>query len=356
MVREGALIVHGVDGPFAVEELGTTLVHEHLLIDLRHAGYAAPVMSSIEMESGGPNTVAVVRSHPFGLADNLVLDDVNLAVEELAPFAHSGGRTVVELTPIDIGRSPAGLRLIAARTGIQIIMGTGHYRSPSHPPSLTRTTTLGLADEMIGDLMRGVDGSRAGVIGEIGTSDPIHVDEARVIEAAAIAQRDTGRAMFVHVHPWTKTGHRLLDRCERAGADLTRVVLCHMDASLPDTEYHRSLAERGAWVSYDLFGDDRDDYDGRRFPPDSERVRGVIRAFEEGWAGRLLLSHDIALKSRLWRYGGCGYDYIATRIIPRLRSEGLGSDEIDLLSVRNPALVLAHPRDGGSSGGCATGW
>jgi phosphotriesterase-related protein len=174
-----------------------------------------------------------------------------------------------------------------------------------------------------------------------------------VIEAASIAQRETGRTLFVHVHPWTKSAHALLDRCERAGADLTRVVLCHLDASLPDTDYHRSLAGRGAWVSYDLFGDDRDDYVGRRFPPDSERVRGVARAFEEGWADHLLVSHDIALKTRLWRYGGCGYDYLATRIAPRLKSEGLSEQDVDLLFARNPARAISHPLDGERAHGIA---
>jgi phosphotriesterase-related protein len=224
-------------------------------------------------------------------------------------------------------------------------MGTGHYRSFAHPVELATTSTSALVDEMIRDLTIGVDGVRAGVIGEIGTFDPIHPDEARVLEAASIVQRETGRALFVHVHPWTRSAHDILDRCEAAGADLTRVVLCHLDAALPDTAYHRSLADRGAWVAFDLFGDDRDDYEGRRFPTDAARVAGVVTAIEEGWADRLLLSHDIALKTRLWRYGGCGFDHLVTRVLPRLRTAGLEQADIDELFVRNPAVALSHPID-----------
>ncbi len=52
---------------------------------------------------------------------------------------------------------------------------------------------------MIRDLEQGFEGTdiRAGIIGEIGVSDPWHPDERRAMTAAALAQQQTGAAITV---------------------------------------------------------------------------------------------------------------------------------------------------------------
>lgn len=96
-----------------------------------------------------------------------------------------------------------------------------------------------------------------------------------MLEAAANVQRETGAPLLIHLDPWGRAGHDALDIAEAAGADLERVALCHLDPTLPDTTYHRSLAERGATVCYDIWGDE-DEYGGKGMPTDgsaSERSR-----------------------------------------------------------------------------------
>ena len=131
----------------------------------------------------------------------------------------------MDLTLDDIGRDPARLRELSRRTGVNIVMGCGHYIARAHPPGLADRSVSALADEMLRDLCDGRDGVRAGVIGEIGTSDPIDPVERRVLLAACQAQRETGRALFVHLDPWGHTGHEVLDLCEAAGVPLDRVAL-----------------------------------------------------------------------------------------------------------------------------------
>jgi phosphotriesterase-related protein len=224
-------------------------------------------------------------------------------------------------------------------------MGSGHYRAPSHPPWLAGAAPEDVASEIVADLITGVNGVRAGVIGEIGTSAPVSDAEAIVLAGAARAQSTTGRALFIHVDPWAGSPGELLAICEGGYADPARTVLCHMDARLPPAKPHRELAKRGVWVSYDLFGDDRDWYGGRRFSSDDARVDAVIRAFDEGWAGQLVLAHDVALKTRLKRYGGSGYDHLAVRIVPRLKARHLTDADIYGLFVENPRRLLAHAPD-----------
>ncbi|MEI8335132.1 MAG: phosphotriesterase-related protein, partial [Chloroflexota bacterium] len=180
---------------------------------------------------------------------------------------------------------------------------------------------------------------RAGVIGEIGTSDPIDPREARVLRAACAAQRETGTTLYVHLDPWGRAGHAVLDACEAAGVDLDRVVLAHLDASLPDHAYHRSLAARGAWIGYDIWGDE-DAYGGRGMPTDDLRIAGVLVAHLDGWEDRLLVSQDVCLKSQLRAFGGPGYDHLLVDVRPRLEAAGLDPLEVDALLVDNPRRAL----------------
>jgi phosphotriesterase-related protein len=185
----------------------------------------------------------------------------------------------------------------------------------------------------------GAEHVRAGIIGEIGTSDPIDPREEKVLRAACAAQRSTGRTMVVHLDPWGRAGHAVLDACEAAGVDLDRVVLAHLDPSLPDHAYHRALAARGAWISYDIWGDE-DAYGDRGMPTDDLRIAAVLVAHLDGWEDRLLVSQDVCLKSQLRAFGGGGYDHLLVGIAPRLEAAGLDPLEVEALLVDNPRRAL----------------
>jgi len=349
--------VETVLGPVSADDLGPTLVHEHLLIDLwpwfdaPEPGASARERAIADLKvADDPLVMEVVRANPFAVRDNLVLNDTTLAVAELSRFAAAGGRTVVDLTLDEIGRDPATLREIALLTGLNVVMGCGHYVARAHPPGLVDLPEEAIRDEIVRDLTEGVairdatgaptgERVRAGIIGEIGTSDPIDPREARVLRAACAAQRGTGRALVVHLDPWGRAGHAVLDACEAAGVDLDRVILAHLDASLPDHAYHRSLAARGAWISYDIWGDEYA-YGGRGMPTDDLRIAGVLVSHFEGWEDRLLVSQDVCLKSQLRAYGGPGYDHLLVDVALRLKAAGLDPLEVDALLVDNPRRAL----------------
>jgi len=345
-------------GPVAADDLGPTLIHEHLRIDL-WPWFDAPAADATAAERAiadlrvtpDQTVMASVRANPFAVRDNLVVGDTALTVVELARFAAAGGRTVVDLTLDEIGRDPGALRDIALRTGLNVVMGCGHYVGRAHPATVAAASEEALRDKMIRDLLEGAavrdaapgpstaERVRAGVIGEIGTSDPIEPEEARVLRAACAAQRETGRSLVVHLDPWGRAGHAVLDACEAAGVDLDRVVLAHLDPSLPDHAYHRSLAARGAWVSYDIWGDE-DAYGGRGMPTDDLRIAAVLLAHMDGWEDRLLVSQDVCLKSQLRTFGGPGYAHLLESIAPRLGAAGMDPLEVQALLVDNPRRAL----------------
>ena len=334
-------VVQTVLGPVPSAELGPTSPHEHLLVDITcwHDAPADADGERLAAERVRPGIIAKVRENPFAVRDNLVLDDEDAAAAELAIFRLAGGRTVVDLTLDEIGRDPAGLARLARRSALNVVMGCGHYIARAQPPEVRAAGVEELVDEILADLADGLDGVRAGVIGEIGTSDPIEPSEARVLEAACRAQRQTGCALYVHLDPWGRAGYEALDLCERYGADLERVALCHLDPTLDDPAYVRGLAARGAWVAIDIWGDE-DAYGGRGMPTDAQRVDAVLRAHDEGWAGRLLLAQDVCLKTQLRAHGGRGYDHILTSVVPMLRDAGLSPEDALALVVDNPARLL----------------
>ena len=358
--------VQTVLGPVAAAELGVTSAHEHLCIDLwcwfdppADGDERAARLAGSPVDPADAEVMAAVRANPFAVRGNLRLDGDEVA-SEVARFAAAGGRTIVDLTTDEIGRNPAALVRLSRRTGVNVVMGCGHYIGRSHPPGLAERGVEALAAGMIRDLTEGVaaaagaDGGRgtgpgheppvrvrAGVIGEIGTSDPIEPAERAVLEAACRAQLATGTALYVHLDPWGRAGHAALDLCEHAGVSPNRVVLCHLDPSLAggDLSYARSLALRGAWVSIDICGDE-DAYGGRGMPSDAERVAAVRAAFDEGWGDRLLLAQDVCLKSQLHAYGGRGYDHLLTGVAPALRAAGLPEQAVAELLVDHPRRAL----------------
>ena len=77
-----------------------------------------------------------------------------------------------------------------------------------------------------------------------------------MLRGAARASKLSGAPLSIHLPGWERHAHRVLDVVENEGADLRHIVLCHMNPSLHDHKYQRSLADRGAFIEYDMIGMD----------------------------------------------------------------------------------------------------
>lgn len=65
-----------------------------------------------------------------------------------------------------------------------------------------------MKDLMVGEIMTGIgdSGVRCGVIGEIGCSWPLTSTERRALEAAALAQKETGKEITCSLQAMLKCG------------------------------------------------------------------------------------------------------------------------------------------------------
>ena len=345
MHRTPSETVATVTGPVPRDRLGVTLMHEHILNDCTcwWRGRDPDFVSPIRDLPVSASILSRLKNDPFACRDNCALDDEDLAVAELLHFAKVGGATVVDPTCRGIGRSPEALRRISKATGLNIVMGSGYYLQSSHPPELAAMSAEDIARELIAEHRDGVGPQSVptGLVGEIGVSADFTPDERKSLRGAAMAAVDTGLPLMIHLPGWERLAHEVLDAVAAEGQPLDRVILCHMNPSWFDRGYQRALAERGAFLEYDMIGMDYWYDDQQVQCPSDEDCAGAIAALcRDGYLDRLLLSQDVFVKMMLTPFGGNGYAHVQRHFLPRLLRHGLGEVELERLMVANPAAAL----------------
>ena len=306
-----------VTGPVQADQLGFTLIHEHLYVDIRRDQW---------------------------LLDNIT-NNPELTYSELMRYKDAGGVTLVDQTsnglkgidqPLFATKHPLAIREMAERTGLNIVLGCGWYRETYYEPYLRKATTDQIADEIVGEVTVGIDGTdvRAGIIGEIGSHYSwVSPAEERVFRAAARAQQKTGVTLVTHSPQ--EAGLAQLKILEEEGADPRRIVIGH-SSSYPHHEYHAEIARRGAYISFDSMGALLDATDYVR-----QLQLGLIRQIlDNGLIDHLLFSHDVCRKGHYTTHGGAGYDYISTQLLDVLRQIDFTEEQFQQVMVENPRRAL----------------
>jgi phosphotriesterase-related protein len=327
-----------VRGMVDASALGIMLPHEHLNTDARFLCQA----QSLERAPITAILLADLKRRPMDYLDNLDMREEPTVIEEAARFGHASGRTIVDLTTNEIGRDPALLARISTATGLNVIMATGFYVRQAHPDWLADAPVETIAELFVREIRDGIDGVHAGVIGEIGTGDPLDPQEAKVVRAAAQAHLQTGCPINVHFAAKCREVFTVLEILRAEGVtDFSRVVISHMDVAI-DLEQQRAVAEWGANVEYDTFGHEAyPDSKGNLMPRDEGRVDALAQLDAWGLLPRVLVSHDVCMKSLWRRYGGFGYTNLLDRVRPMMTAVGLSDEAQRQLLLINPSRVFA---------------
>jgi phosphotriesterase-related protein len=337
-------------GPIVASAMGVTLPHEHLFIDFT-VMFKEPESArekELARQPVGLENLGWVRRNFSSSLDNLRLSDESVMQDEIRLFRDAGGRTVVDPTNQGLSRDPRALERLARATGLNVIMGAGYYVAASHPPDMDAKSVDDVAREIVADLTVGVGGTgiRAGFIGEIGTTHPWTANERKVVRAAVLAQRETGAPLMIHPGRQERLPLEIADVVRREGGDLGRTIMCHIERTIVDRAVLLELAATGIYLEYDLFGLETSYYPYNPafdMPNDGERLRQILFLIERGHADQILMSHDIAYKHCLTRWGGYGFHHLLVSVIPKLRLKGADDRLIQTLLVDNPrrAFVFA---------------
>jgi phosphotriesterase-related protein len=322
--------VETVRGPVPLDQLGPTLVHEHL------------VFISAEFEKFYPELAwAGDRSRR--------VDDV---VTTLQSVRDRGITTILECTAFFHGRDMDFVREVNDRVDLNIIVSTGIYTFDYLPAHLAYNTSASVADDVLTrmflrDITVGVgdSGVKAQSIKVATDTAGITPNNERILRAAGYASGQTGAPITAHTHPADGNGDRILDILTEHGADPRSVVIAHSGDSA-DLAYLRKLADAGAVLGHDRFGL----YLPGTATPE-ERLQTIATLCGEGYADRIALSHDCVLYSD-WGPPGRALTmfptwvptHISDVVLPALRAQGVSEADIDTMMVSTPARLFSGLR------------
>jgi len=353
---EGSIVT--VEGRIDPASLGVTLPHEHMFTDA--SNWLSTPESAYERkiadEPVSLTNRGYIEQNLYSNEDNMRLRSYEQAIAEARYYLRAGGDAIVDLTPRNVGRDPKRVRGIAKETGLTFIHGTGYYVRDAQPDFLSDMSVEEIEAEFLSDVRDGIGDTdvRAGVVGELGVSGRIHEVEKRVVRAGARAARRTGAPLNIHTpgrtpysqkdrtHPPSRWALELLDICEEEGLPPERVVMSHLDRTFyEDLDYQRELADRGAFIEYDLWGLEAfiaEYEDG--LPSDVRRAEWAAELVDDGYADRLLFSHDVWSKIQRVNYGGYGYAHLLENGKKILKSQGVGDKSFKQITEDNPRNVL----------------
>lgn len=343
--------VQSVLGPIKDSELGLTLPHEHIFLDLSYYWSGEPkemAKRAFYAQKMSLEVRAEAIYNPWAFKDNTVLDDFDSAAYELNAFKSFGGKTIVDVTAYAcMGRDPVALKNVSGLTGVNVIMSSGRYSEPSMDEEELKMSIEDIEKRILDEFKNGVGntGIKPGLL-KVGFQGAMDKEsEIRSLRAAARAQKKIGCALNVHTNIWEPEANKFLDIIEEEGGNLNRIILSHMDFTGDNFEYHDSLAKRGAYIEYDTFGCEcvADPLDTNVwFKADAQKIGYAKKQIENGHVERILLSGDMCLKLFHTKWGGWGYAHIPKHIFPRMRGVGITPEQIDMMSIENPKRVFCY--------------
>lgn len=337
-------MIETVLGPVDATAWGPTCMHDHLLSDAsrlrRDGAEPAPAGLDVAIEHLG-----YLRWNLLASADNLRLDDPELAVAELAPARAAGQAALVECTSWGLGPRHAALPAISRASGIAVVCAYGAYVRQTLPDWIAAMDETELEAHLRDALTVAVPGTafRAGMLGIMGTTEGLPDVERGMLRAAARAAGPTGAAVSVRLEPDERRGLEILEILAGEGLAADRVVFANADEFM-DIGYWDDLAGAGAVLEM-CFGTEAIHAGRVDNPSDRERL-----AFFEGFAterpdARIVLGESVWTKTQLRAYGGFGYSHLVTRVVPELRRRGLGDEALHAMLVAEPARLLDRSMD-----------
>jgi phosphotriesterase-related protein len=304
-----------VNGSIFASDMGTTLIHEHVLVDW------------IGADSTG--------YHRWDRAE---------VVERVIPYFEEvrgrGVDTIIEYTPAYLGRDPFVLQELSQRTGIQILTNTGYYGAVDNrflPEHVYEETAEEIALRWIDEFENGIDGSelRPGFMKiSVREESPLSELHEKIVRASAVAHLATGMTISSHTIG-DQPALEQIDLIKQEGVHPSAWIWTH--AQTGSLEANLEAAGEGAWISLD----------GVRFQPgQDDDAHGSIGWYagritdlkEEGFLSQVLISHDAGWYDAGEPDGGDfrSYTDIFDYLISELIDRGFTDNEIWQLLEVNP--------------------
>ncbi len=313
--------INTVTGTINPEQLGATLMHEHLLI-----GYPGWESDTVRP---GPNRDEMLA----------------ICVDRIEELKSHGIETMVDPCPNDLGRDVEFSAEVSQKTGFPIICATGLYKEDEGGGAYWKMrANFGGSPDAISELFIkeitegiGESGIKAGII-KVATGSPAITDyESMVLTAAAKASVETGVPITTHTEHGTLGDEQQRLLCG-AGVDPHNIIIGHSCGS-SDKDYHMRIIGGGSYLGFDRFGLEV-------LHPDQERIQSLLALIAGGAASRVVVSHD-----SVWCWRGTPLPdpemfgemlslwtptHFVERVVPQLKDGGASDADIEMMLVHNP--------------------
>jgi phosphotriesterase-related protein len=303
--------INTINGPLETGSLGTTLIHEHFLVDFIGAD-----KTSFDRWS---RDAVVKKVLPF-----------------LLEAKQAGVKSIFDCTPNFLGRDVVLLKMLSQQSGLNIITNTGYYGAVGNkylPEWALTESAEQLAERWIDEFEHGIDTTliKPGFIkiSVDATDNGLSETHKKLVLAAALTHLKTGLTICSHTGPGAPAQEEI-NILKAVGVSPNAFVWVHAQAE-KDKSIHSKAARLGAWVSLDGLGwGDFDNY-----------ADSIHQLKSSGMLHRVLISHDAGWYKPDEPTGEFkGYTNIFTELIPRLKKKGFTALDIDQLLIKNPAEAM----------------
>lgn len=314
--------VHTVQGPVEADELGLTLVHEHVRF----------------------RDEAVAEQWPGRYDEQLELDAALLAVNAAKD---RGVRTIVDPTAMFGGRDVNFMKRVADQTGVQIVACTGIYSYDYLPHYFENRDIDVMADHFVEDIEIGCQGTEIRAAFLKCAADAAGVTEhvEKIHRACARASLQTGAPIMAHSMPAVGTGPRQVEIFREEGVEMAKVQIAHC-GDTEDVGYIEGLIEQGVYVGLDRYGLEM-------YLPIDKRNATAAELLRRGHAERLMISQDFCATidwfppeaAEVFEGQGAIRNWSMTlvfdEVVPALREAGaIDDDSFQTVFVENPKRWL----------------
>jgi phosphotriesterase-related protein len=301
--------IETVTGPIDADELGVTLIHEHVLF--RDEGVAGQWPDFYDEEA-----------------------EMRAAIEQLSNVAEHGVETVVDPTAMFGGRNVEFMRRASEQTGVRLVPCTGIYTYDYLPHYFANRSEDQMAEHFVADIERGVQGTdiKAAFLKCAADEPGVTPNIEKVHRAVARASVQTGAPIMAHSRPASNTGPRQLEILIEEGVDPMKIQIAHT-GDTDDLGYIERILDSGAWIGLDRYGLEM-------FLPMDRRNATTLELLRRGYADRLFISADFCATidwfpqeaaEGLFEAGlidpAWSMTIVFEKVLPTLREDGAFTDE-----------------------------
>ena len=248
-----------------------------------------------------------------------------------------GVSTIIDGTPIDLGRDIEMIKEVSLRSGVNILVSSGIYHNEE--AFLHGKRPEKLAKFFIEECQRGIENTNVRPALLKCATGRLRVTEINeiLLTAMAITQKETGLPLYCHNEHEVKTAYAQLSVFEKHGVDMSKVVIGHC-SDCYDIEYLTDLLKKGCYLGFD-----------RIYPSAYEKQAETIsELIAKGYEDKLLVSHDYAAfldfgdtYFEMQELDNRDFTTVHKKLFPALKGMGITNNQIQKLAVDNPRKVLS---------------